>query len=175
MRHQRTDLPPSKSEWKQHSHKHRSKSQKRYSNEHKNQRPPFKKFDPSQAHKRRDICSKCGDSKHVDSFKCPARKFQCKTCKNMVILPACATKSNHPLSQKISRHINCKQEVFTYKKIQYVAIHVIWPQVMNHSAFTLKFNIHKWLSRFPHLIILLPTLPIDWSHITREISTWEPD
>ena len=33
MRHQRTDLPPSKSNWKQHSHKHRSKSQKRYSNE----------------------------------------------------------------------------------------------------------------------------------------------
>ena len=66
IRHQRTDLQPSKSEWKQHSHKQRSKSQKRYSNEHKNQRPPFKKFDPSQAHKRRDRCSKCGDSKHVE-------------------------------------------------------------------------------------------------------------
>ena len=23
---------------------------------------------------------KCGDSKHVESFKCPARRFQCKTC-----------------------------------------------------------------------------------------------
>ena len=27
MSHQRTDLPPSKSRWRQHSHKHRSKSQ----------------------------------------------------------------------------------------------------------------------------------------------------
>ena len=43
MRHQRTDLPPSKSKQKQHSHKSRSKSQKRYSSEHKNQGPPYKK------------------------------------------------------------------------------------------------------------------------------------
>ena len=62
------------------SHKQWSKSQKRYSNGHKNQRPPFKKFDPSQAHKRRDRCSKCGDSKHVEGFKCPARKFQFNSC-----------------------------------------------------------------------------------------------
>ena len=80
MRHQRTDLTPSKSKQTQHSHKHRSKNQQRYSSEHKNERPPFKKFDPNQAHKRRDICSECGGSKHVESFKCPARKFHCKTC-----------------------------------------------------------------------------------------------
>ena len=60
MRNQSTDLSPNKSKLKQHSHKHRSKSPKRYSNEHKNQRPPFKRFDPSQAHKRRDRCLKCG-------------------------------------------------------------------------------------------------------------------
>ena len=30
MRHQRTDLPPGKSKWKQHPHKSRSKSQKRF-------------------------------------------------------------------------------------------------------------------------------------------------
>ena len=80
MRHQRIDLPPSKSKRKQHSHKQISKSQKRYCNEHKNERPPFKKFDPSQAHKRRDRCSKCGDPRYVEGFKCPARKFQCKSC-----------------------------------------------------------------------------------------------
>ena len=70
MRHQRTELP----------HKHRSKSQKGYSSEHNNERPLLKKFDPSQAHKRRDRCSKCGDSKHVEGFNCPARKFQYKIC-----------------------------------------------------------------------------------------------
>ena len=51
MRHQRTDLPPSKSKQKQYSQK--SKSKKRYSREHKNQIPPLKKCDPSQAYKKR--------------------------------------------------------------------------------------------------------------------------
>ena len=31
-------------------------------------------------HKKRNRCSKCGNSKHVEGFKCPARKFKCKTC-----------------------------------------------------------------------------------------------
>ena len=44
MRHQRTNFPPSKANWKQHSHKSSSKSHKRYSSEHKNQRALFKKF-----------------------------------------------------------------------------------------------------------------------------------
>ena len=29
--------------------------------------------------KEKDRCSKCGDSKHMEGFKCPARRFQCKT------------------------------------------------------------------------------------------------
>ena len=55
MRHQRKDLPSSKNKQKQHTHKSRSTSQKRYSSEHKNQGPPYKKrFNPNQAHQRRD-------------------------------------------------------------------------------------------------------------------------
>ena len=43
--------------------------------------PPHKKrFHHNQAHQIIDGCSKCGDSKHIEGFKCPARKFQCKTC-----------------------------------------------------------------------------------------------
>ena len=26
------------------------------------------------------MCSKCGDSTHVEGFRCPAKKFQCKAC-----------------------------------------------------------------------------------------------
>ena len=79
--HQRTDLLPNKSKWKQHSHMSRSKGQRRYSSKYNHQVPHYKKrFDDNQAHQRRDRCSKCGDSKHIEGFKCPARKFQCKTC-----------------------------------------------------------------------------------------------
>ena len=52
-----------------------------YSSEHKQQAPPYKKkFYPNQAYSRKDRCSKCRDSRHVEGFKSPARKFQCKTC-----------------------------------------------------------------------------------------------
>ena len=43
--------------------------------------PPYKKkFDSKQAHSRKGRFSKCGDSKHLEGFKCPAKKFQCKAC-----------------------------------------------------------------------------------------------
>ena len=42
--------------------------------------PSFKKFDPKQAHTGKDRCSKCGDSRHVEGFKFPAKKYQCKSC-----------------------------------------------------------------------------------------------
>ena len=103
-----TDLPSSKSKWKQHSHKQRSKSQKRYSNEHKNQRPPFKKFDPSQAQKRRDRCSKCGDSKHVEGFKCPARKFQCMTCNKYGLFTSLCYKKQSLFKSRKPRHTSYK-------------------------------------------------------------------
>ena len=40
---------------------------------------PLKKVWSKPSTQRRDRCSKCGDSKHVEGFKCPTRKFQCKT------------------------------------------------------------------------------------------------
>ena len=116
MRHQRTDLPPSKAKWKQHSHKSRSKSHKGYSSEHKNPRPPVKKLDPSQAHKRRDRCSKCGDSKHVEGFKCPGRKFQCKTCNkyghfsSLCDKKQSSFKSRNPKAHQLQVGVVCVQE-----------------------------------------------------------------
>ena len=123
IRHQRTDLPPSNSKQKQHSHE--SKSKKRYPSKHKNHRPPFKKLDPSQAHKRRDRYSKCGDSKHVEGFKCPARTFQCKTCNKYGHFTSLCYIKQSSLSLETPRHLICKQEVFTCKKIQCVASQVI--------------------------------------------------
>ena len=42
--------------------------------------PTRRNSDPNQAHLRKERCPKCRDSKNVECFKCPARKFQCKTC-----------------------------------------------------------------------------------------------
>ena len=171
MKHQRTDLPPNKAKQKQYSHKSGSKSYKRYSSKHKNQRPPHKpKCDTSQAHQRRDGCSKCGDSKHVEGFKCPVRKFQCKTCNKYGHFSSMCYKNKVPFKSKTPRHISCKWE-WDMCKIQYVASQVIWPPVMNHSAYNWRYSAHELNPNFPHLIISLLILPTDWSHTTWEIST----
>ena len=115
--HQQTDLPPGKNNKKQKSFKSRPSSHKRYSSENnQHQVPPFKKkFDPNQAHSIKDRSSKCGDSKHIEGFKCPARKFQCKTCKNMDILPASVTRKNQFLSSpEHPRGISNKLDRYTY-------------------------------------------------------------
>ena len=155
IRHQRTDLPPSKSKWKQHSHKQRSMSQKRYSNEHKNQRSPFKKFDPSQVHKRRDRCSKCGDSKHVEGFKCPARKFQCKTYNKYSHFTSLCYKN-----QSSFKSTNPKAHQLQ-AGVVYVQEDSICGQSSDLTSSNESYSAHKLVSSFPHNIILLPILSMD--------------
>ena len=175
MRHQKTDLPLSKAKQKQNFHKSRSKSHKRYSGEHKNQRPPHKtRFDPSQAHQRRDRCSKCGVSKHVEGFKCSSKSFNARPAVNMGTLLACAIRRRHLSSQETLIHSSHKWKWYMCKKIQYVTSQMTWPPVMNHSIYKWRYSTHKLNPSFPHIISLL-TLPTDWSHTSREISTWEPD
>ena len=78
MRHQRTDLPPSKFKQKQHSHKSKSKRGTQVNTRIKDQ--PLRNLIQAKHTKGEIRCSKCGYSKHVEGFKCPARKFQCRTC-----------------------------------------------------------------------------------------------
>ena len=133
------------------------------------------RFDPNQAHQRRDRYSKYGDSKHIEGFKCPARKFQCKTCSKYGHFTSLCYKKKVSFKSRTPRHISCKWEWSTHEKIPYLASQVILSPVMNHSVFKWRYNADKLIPRFPHLIILLPILLIDWSHTTKEISTWEPD
>ena len=39
-----------------------------------------KSFDPRNAHRQKDRCSKCGDSSHLEGFTCPVKRYQCKSC-----------------------------------------------------------------------------------------------
>ena len=72
MRHQWTDLPPSKSKRK--ALKSRWPSHKHHNSEQ--QVPTYKrKFDPKQAHTSKERCSKCGNFRHIEGFKCPVKKY----------------------------------------------------------------------------------------------------
>ena len=39
-----------------------------------------KKYNNYQAHASQDRCTRCGDSQHIEGFRCPASKHQCKNC-----------------------------------------------------------------------------------------------
>ena len=72
------DRPPTKQELRK-AFQSRTPSHKHHTGEH--QVPPYKrKFDPKQAHTSKERCSKCGDSRHIEGSKCPAKKYQCKSC-----------------------------------------------------------------------------------------------
>ena len=157
IRHQRTDLPPSKSKWKQHYHKSRSK--KRYSGEHKNERPPFNKmFNPTQAHKRRCRCSKCGDYMCIEGFKCPATKFQCKTCSKYAHFKNLCYKKQSPFK---SRNPNAHQ---LQTGVVYVQGDSIWGQssdlTSSNESFCLQGKIQciQAHTKFPTLHHLITNL-----------------
>ena len=84
-RHQRTELPPSKFHRKQNKrYRARQAPNKHYQEDKYKERMPqangrFHK-NPQEHTSPEERCSKCGDTSHIDGFRCPASKFQCKHC-----------------------------------------------------------------------------------------------
>ena len=110
-----------------------------------------KKFDPKQAHTRKDRCSKCGDSKHVEGFKCPAKKFQCKTCNKYAHFTSLCYKKSVSLGPEHPRCISYKVDKCTCKKTPYVASQMIWPPAMSPFVYKWKYNAHKLVPRFHNI------------------------
>ena len=81
MRHQHTETSTGKHKKRKSFVKPKQPSQKNFVHENSQASSYNKKsFDPRNAHKNKDRCSKCGDSTHVEGFQCPVKKFQCKAC-----------------------------------------------------------------------------------------------
>ena len=80
LRHQRTELPPSKAQRRQ--NKFRRKPNFNRENHHQANYKPNevtkKKFNPTQIHQNPESCHKCGDSQHIEGFRGSTRKAQCK-------------------------------------------------------------------------------------------------
>ena len=71
------DRPPIR---KKQNFKSRPPSHKQYTSEQQQVSPYKRKFDHKQAHTSKERCSKCDDSRYVEGFKCPVKKYQCKSC-----------------------------------------------------------------------------------------------
>ena len=81
LRHQHTELPPSKYKKKKSSVKPKQSNHKQYGSENYQAQTHHKKrFDPKCTHNNKDRCSKCGDTAHIVGFQCPVKKYQCKAC-----------------------------------------------------------------------------------------------
>ena len=86
MRHQCTELPHYKFQRKQRKLKHRQANPR---NQHKHQqhgrangRMPQAKFKEEQTNTQ-DRCTRCGDTPHMQCFRCPAIRYQFKYCKKI--------------------------------------------------------------------------------------------
>ena len=85
LRHQRTELPPTKFQRKQNKrYKSRQPPNKNYQEDKYRGRMPQAKErfykNPQEHTSFENRCSKCGDNPHIEGFRCHASRFQCKHC-----------------------------------------------------------------------------------------------
>ena len=57
----------------------------------------------------------------MESFKCPAKKFQCILVTGMDISQVCVTRNHCPLSSEHPKHISYKLNKCMHKKTLYAA------------------------------------------------------
>ena len=81
LRHQRTELPPSKTQRRQNKFRHKPNRENHQQANYKPNEFTRKKFNPTQIHQNPERWHKYGDSLHTEGFRCSARKAQCKHCK----------------------------------------------------------------------------------------------
>ena len=85
LRHQRTELPPSTFQRKQNKrYKSRQPPNKQYQEDKYKERMPQANGRHHKNQKEHtspeDRCNKCGDTPHIEGFRCPTNRFQCKHC-----------------------------------------------------------------------------------------------
>ena len=81
LRHQCTKLPPNKYQRKQRKFKPRSNNHKYQQEERKADRLPQENEKFRQEHNNQEErCHKCGDTPHIEGFRCPMSRHQCKHC-----------------------------------------------------------------------------------------------
>ena len=69
----------------------------------------------------KDSCSKCGDSKHIEGFMCPTKKFQCKACNKYGHFTSLYCKKSVSFKSEYSKHISYKVRQCTCNNTLYVA------------------------------------------------------
>ena len=158
MHYQYTQLPSSKFQRKQKkSFKFRQDTNKQqYYNEGKQWGPSvYKNYE---AHTSPDRCKKCGDSQHINGFRCLASRHQCRNCQKYGHFSSLCYKKEAltrkgPWSKDNAKHTNFRLVQFICK-IPYAASQKKVP-VMMHSACNWNCNLCKLRPGSQHCNILL--------------------
>ena len=114
LRHQRTELPPTKFQRKQNKRfKQRQPPNKKFSeDQYRNRKPQTKERSYSNSHVHTNAenrCTKCGDSLHIEGFRCPASRYQCKHCHKYGHFSKLSFKKNGPEHKKNIRRPKAHQ------------------------------------------------------------------
>ena len=107
MRHQCTELSYGK--YKKQKPQAKPRPMQNKNAEQKQPRYHKESFDPRNAYRQKDRCSKCGDSTHLEGFTCPAKRYQCKSCHKFGYFKSlCFMKGQ----QKQAYHKPCKPKAY---------------------------------------------------------------
>ena len=133
MRHQHTDPPESKHKKRKPFAMPRPHHPK---NDTSDRQSHYKKrYEAKNVYKNNERCQKCGDSNHIESFQCPAEKFQCKSCHKYGHFTSSVTRRNKLHSSQGNQRVICyKWVLFMFVINQYVATLKIAHPMMNHSV-----------------------------------------
>ena len=109
LRHQCTELPPSKFQrkWRK-SFRSRQANHKYQQEDKQSERLP----QVNRRFNQEDRCSKCGDTSHIEGFRCPASKHQCKYCHKFGHFSnLCFKKNQESVYKRSSRNPQAQQLV----------------------------------------------------------------
>ena len=151
LRHQCTELPPSKYKRKKSSVKPKQSNHKQHGSENYQVQAHHKKrFDPKSAHNNKDRCSKCGDTAHIEGLQCPAKKknIHVKLATCLDILPAFVSRKSK-LAPNLGgpKCISYKQVQYMQKTVPYMTTQKKIALVKIHFACKLRSSAHWIKSR----------------------------
>ena len=106
LRHQCTELPPSKFQRKERKSFRSRQTKYKYQQEDKqSERLP----QVNRRFNQEDRCSKCGDTSHIEGFRCPASRHQCKYCHRFGHFSNLCFKKKQESAYKSSRNSKAHQ------------------------------------------------------------------
>ena len=98
----------------------------------------------------KDRCSKCGDASHMEGFRCPASRFQCKHCHKFGHFSKLCYNKNESGYKKTTRKPRAHQLMIGRASAVWASQMPTLVPVKNHSVCKCKSGLHKQRPKCKH-------------------------